>query len=83
MKYILLGAAIAFAMYFGSMWIFGITAIAHVILIAAIVFTVATFETAKRNPTFFLKSGYHTPSRARTIWVDGKKIEDPYGGEHE
>ena len=74
---------IAFAMYFGSMWIFGITAIAHVILIAAIVFTVATFETAKRNPTFFLKSGYHTPSRARTIWVDGKKIEDPYGGEHE
>ena len=74
---------IAFAMYFGSMWIFGITAIAHVILIAAIVFTVATFETAKRNPTFFLKSGYHTPSRARTIWVDGKKIEDPYGGDHD
>ena len=35
---------IAFSSYFSSMWIFGITAIAV---------TVATFETAKRNPKYF------------------------------
>ena len=38
---------IVFSMYFGSMWVFGITAVAHVFLISAIVLTVATFETAK------------------------------------
>ena len=48
---------IAFSMYFGSMWMFGITAIAHVFILAAIVVTVATFETAKRKPTVF--SGYN------------------------
>ena len=73
----------AFSISFGSMWIFGFTAVAHVALLAAIVITVATFETAKRKPHFFMKNGYHTPSRARTIYVNGKKIEDPYGGEHE
>ena len=72
-----------FAQLVGSWYIFGFSAIAHVILLATIVLTVATFETAKRRPTFFLRGGYHTPSRARTIWVNGKKIEDPYGGEHE
>ena len=46
---------IVFSMYFGSMWVFGITAIAHVFILSAIVLTVATFETAKRKPTFFLK----------------------------
>ena len=49
---------IVFSMYFGSMWVFGITAIAHVFIICAIVLTVATFETAKRKPTFFLKKGF-------------------------
>ena len=72
-----------FAQLIGSWYVFGFSAIAHVILLATIVLTVATFETAKRRPTFFLRGGYHTPSRARTIWVNGKKIEDPYGGEHE
>ena len=82
---------IMFSMFFGSMWMFGITAIAHVFILAAIVFTVATFETAKRKPTFFLRmeqktNGYHTPSRSRYMWYDGKRIEldkNDVGGEHE
>ena len=49
---------IMFSMYFGSMWVFGITAIAHVLLIGAIVITVATFETANENPKFFMKKGF-------------------------
>ena len=77
---------IAFSMYFGSMWMFGITAIAHVFILAAIVLTVATFETAKRKPTFFLRDGYHTPSRSRAIYYNGKRFEldnNDKGGEHE
>tara|TARA_E500000331_G_C17027569_1_gene613702 strand:+ start:352 stop:687 length:336 start_codon:yes stop_codon:yes gene_type:complete len=82
---------IMFSMFFGSMWIFGITAIAHVFILAAIVITVATFETAKRKPTFFLRmeqktNGYHTPSRSRFMWYKGKRIEldkNDVGGEHE
>lgn len=82
---------VAFSMFFGSMWVFGITAIAHVFILAAIVITVATFETAKRKPTFFLRmeqktNGYHTPSRSRYMWYDGKRIEldkNDVGGEHE
>ena len=67
---------IMFSMFFGSMWMFGITAIAHVFILAAIVITVATFETAKRKPTFFLRmeqktNGYHTPSRSRYMWYNG------------
>ena len=82
---------IAFSSYFSSMWIFGITAIAHVFILAAIVITVATFETAKARPTFFLRmeqktNGYHTPSRSRYMWYNGKRIEldkNDVGGEHE
>ena len=44
---------ITFAMLVGSWTVFAISAIAHVFLIAAIVITVATFETAKRKPQFF------------------------------
>lgn len=44
---------ITFAMLIGSWTVFAISAIAHVFLIAAIVITVATFETAKRKPQFF------------------------------
>ena len=46
---------IAFSMYFSSMWIFGVTAIAHVIILAAIVLTVASFEIAKHKPDFYLR----------------------------
>lgn len=78
---------IVFSSYFGSMWIFGITTIAHIIVLAAIAVTVATFETAKRRPDFFLDKLYHTPSRSRGyMWVNGQKVvldkNDP-GGEHE
>lgn len=80
-----------FSFYMGSVFVFGASAIAHIIFLAAIVVTVATFETAKRKPEFFLRmeqgtNGYHTPSRSRYIYVDGKRVKldpnDP-GGEHE
>ena len=77
---------IAFSSYFTSMWIFGITTLAHIFIIAAIAMTVAVFETAKTNPRFLMNKGYHTPSRARAIYFDGKRYElDPkdVGGEHE
>ena len=74
---------IVFSLYFGSMWVFGLTAIAHVILLAAIVVTVATFETAKHKPMFFVNFPTSTPSRARSVYIDGKRYDDPYGGEHE
>ena len=82
---------IVFSMYIGSVFVMGVTMIAHVIFLAAIVVTVATFETAKRKPSFFLRleqktNGYHTPSRTRHMYYNGKRIEldknDP-GGEHE
>lgn len=81
---------IVFSSYFGSMWMFGITSVAHIFLLAAITVTVATFETAKRGG-FKLRleqktNGYHTPSRTRYMYYKGKRIKlddnDP-GGEHE
>ena len=77
---------IAFSSYFTSMWIFGITTLAHIFIIAAIAVTVAVCETAKTNPRFLMNKGYHTPIRARAIYFDGKRYElDPkdVGGEHE
>tara|TARA_B100000886_G_scaffold157084_1_gene107028 strand:- start:894 stop:1256 length:363 start_codon:yes stop_codon:yes gene_type:complete len=79
---------IVFSSYFGSMWIFGATTIAHIFLLSAIAITVATFETAKRRPQFFLRNnGYHSFPRARQyMWINGKRVKlddnDP-GGEHE
>ena len=75
---------IVFSMYVGSFWVMGASMIAHAIVLGAIVVTVATFETARRKPKFFVS--YYTPSRSRAIYVDGKRIElDPKdkGGEHE
>ena len=78
---------IMFSLYLGSMWVFGITAIAHVFILAIVVLTVATFETAKRGPTFFQDFPTSTPSRSRMyMWMNGQKIKlDPQdkGGEHE
>ena len=78
---------ITFAQLAGSWYIFGFSAIAHVILLGAIVLTVATFETAKHKPGMFeFKKGYHTPSRGRAVYVDGKRVELPKGdsgGEHD
>ena len=83
---------IVFSMYMGSIFVMGVTMIAHVLFLAAIVVTVATFETAKNNPRAFQlrleqrTNGYHTPSRTRYMYYNGKRIEldknDP-GGEHE
>ena len=82
---------ITFSMYFSSMWVFGITAVAHVFVIAAIVFTVVTFQRVQNNPNFYLHKGYHTSSRARQVmYLSGhgkmERIELPPGdpgGEHE
>ena len=69
---------------FGSMWVFGLTAIEQCYSSGfTIVVTVATFETAKHKPMFFVNFPTSTPSRARSIYIDGKRYDDPYGGEHE
>ena len=83
---------IVFSMYVGSIFVMGVTMIVHVIFLAAIVITVATFEAAKNNSSIFKlrlehkTNGYHTPSRTRHMYYNGKRIEldqnDP-GGEHE
>jgi len=44
---------IVFAFIVGSWTAFGISAVMHIILLAAIVITVGTFETAKRAPQYF------------------------------
>ena len=83
--------ATTFSLWVGSVYAFGVSTIAHLVIIAAIVVTVGTFETAKRRPTFFLRmehgtNGYHTPSRTRYMWHNGKRIpldKGDVGGEHE
>ena len=79
---------IIFAVMVGSWTVWGVSVIAHLIFISGIVITVATFETAKRNPhSFNFINKYHTPSRNRgAIWINGKKTQLPKGdpgGEHE
>ena len=44
---------IVFAFIVGSWTAFGISAVIHVVLLAAIVITVGTFETARRAPQYF------------------------------
>ena len=85
--------ATTFALWMGSIWAFGISTIAHLFIIAAIVITVGTFKVAEKSPTSFnFLSGYHSLGRSRnyTIFRDknGKATKvylpdgDP-GGEHE
>ena len=77
---------IIFSLWIGSIWVFGFTAVLQLLLILGIVMTVGVFEAAKRKPLFFLKNGYHTPSRSRSIRIDGKKVkldDDDTGGEHQ
>ena len=62
---------IVFSSYFGSMWIFGITTIAHIILLTAIVVTVATFKKAETFKTWDGTLKYEdaqAPSRYEDIW---------------
>ena len=63
---------IIFSMSIGSVTVFGISAIAHTLLIAGIVITVAIFETAKRNPKVFSRYTYRSTYGGRGN-----------GGEHE
>ena len=44
---------IIFSMSIGSITVFGVSAVAHTLLIAGVVVTVATFETAKHRPQYF------------------------------
>ena len=44
---------IIFSMSMGSIVVFGISAIAHALLIAGIFITAGVFETAKRKPQYF------------------------------
>ena len=60
---------IVFAIIVSSMWAGVISMIIHALLLGAIAITVATFETAKRNPTAFRR--------------DNGINSRGYGGEHE
>lgn len=44
---------IIFSMWMGSIVIFGISAIAHALLIAGVFITAGVFETARRKPNYF------------------------------
>ena len=44
---------IIFSMWMGSIMVFGISAIAHALLIAGVFITAGVFETAKRKPQYF------------------------------
>ena len=81
---------ITFSLFFSSWYIFGISVVAHFVLILAIVVTVATFVSTERMYRF--KDGYHSHGRARDYVIyrgsDGKPYKvklpknDP-GGEHD
>jgi hypothetical protein len=62
---------IVFSMYMGSLFVMGLTMVAHALVLAAIVITVSTFEVARTNPTFF------------TQRVDNGINSRAFGGEHE
>ena len=49
---------IIFAMSTGSITVFGVSAIAHALVIAGIVITVVTFEAAQQAPERFTSSGH-------------------------
>ena len=44
---------IVFSMWMGSIFVFGVSAAIHAILLAGIFVTVGVFETAKRKPLYF------------------------------
>ena len=79
---------VSFSAMVSSWWFFSISLVAHMFLVAAIVITVATFETASRNLSAFkFRTGYHSPGRSRNaMWINGEKFilpENDPGGEHE
>jgi len=83
--------ALCFSLFIiDSVWFFGVSALGHVALIAAVVITVGTFKVAEKRPYMF--GSYHSVGRQRGYtWARNKKGEmykvalpagDP-GGEHE
>ena len=46
---------IMFSLWVGSIWVFGVSAVAHALILVAIAVTVTTFEAAKRKPSIFIK----------------------------
>ena len=82
---------IAFSLYFASWFLFGVTVVAHFVLIAAIVVTVASFKISENVYRF--KEGYHSPDRQRGfVYYRDAKTGMPYkvplpkndpGGEHD
>jgi len=83
--------ALCFSLFIiDSIWFFGVSALGHVALIAAVVITVGTFKVAEHRPYMF--GSYHSVGRQRGYtWARNKKGEmykvalpagDP-GGEHE
>ena len=48
---------IIFSMWMGSVYVFGVTAISHALIIAGVFITAATFYTARVSPTFFNEIG--------------------------
>lgn len=79
--------SVVFGVYMSSFTMFGISALAHVLFILAIVYTYGIFNGATNRTGFDLRPGYHSVSRTRqSMWINGKRIElDPQdpGGEHE
>ena len=80
---------ITFALIVGSWTAFGVSAIAHVALIGAIVVTVGTFKVAETSPWRF--GTYHSYGRSRGYVIDHDKKGNPIkiyldekdpGGEH-
>ena len=75
---------VMFSLWMGSMWVFGISAVAHVFILAAIVITVTTFETAKRKPKVFLRKaieGWCNPLEAVSFVVkatDNSSLKDRF-----
>ena len=63
---------VAFSLYFGSWLLLGVTFVSHLIIILAIVVTVATFTITER--TYNFRSGYHSADRQReyVIYRDKK-----------
>ena len=76
-----------------SVWAFGISAIAHMLFVAGVVITVATFKVVENNPNAFnFVKGYHSYGRGRGHVIMRDKNGLPYkvdlpkgdpGGEHE
>ena len=60
-----------FSLWIGNIFIFGASAVIHSVLLACVVITVTTFETAKKNPNYFNK------------WYQKPGLGRAYGGEHE